>query len=79
VLGQVEEQLAHEPGLSTRKRRALRPNPIAPWQLRLGDVRVFYAIEEQPQPRVKAPTKDEVDKLLTIAPIYRIKIVVRGR
>jgi hypothetical protein len=30
----------------------LRPNLIAPWELRLGDVRVFYAIEAQPEPRV---------------------------
>lgn len=52
VLDQVEEQLALEPGVPTRKRKVLRPNPIAPWELRLGDVRVFYAIEEQPEPKV---------------------------
>jgi mRNA-degrading endonuclease RelE of RelBE toxin-antitoxin system len=34
--------------LPTRKRKVLRPNPIAPWELRLGDIRVFYEIEEEP-------------------------------
>jgi mRNA-degrading endonuclease RelE of RelBE toxin-antitoxin system len=52
VLDRVEQQLAHEPGMPTRKRKVLRANPIAPWELRLGDIRVFYAIEEQPEPRV---------------------------
>ena len=52
VLDQVEEQLSHEPALPTRNRKVLRPNPIAPWELRLGDVRVFYAVEEEPEPRV---------------------------
>jgi mRNA-degrading endonuclease RelE of RelBE toxin-antitoxin system len=52
VLDQIEEQLVHEPALPTRKRKVLRPNPIAPWELRLGAVRVFYAVEEEPEPRV---------------------------
>jgi hypothetical protein len=51
-LDPVEEQLAHEPSLPTRKRKALRPNPIAPWELRLGDVRVFYVVEKKPEPLV---------------------------
>jgi mRNA-degrading endonuclease RelE of RelBE toxin-antitoxin system len=52
VLDQVEAHLTHEPALASRKRKVLRPNPIAPWELRLGEVRVFYAVEEQPEPRV---------------------------
>jgi len=52
VLDQVDEQLAHQPMLPTRKRKLLRPNPIAPWELRLGDIRVFYEVQEEPVPRV---------------------------
>ncbi len=52
VLNQVEIQLTHEPALPTRKRKVLQPNPVAPWELRLGDLRVFYAVEEQPEHRV---------------------------
>ncbi|MFQ5744990.1 MAG: type II toxin-antitoxin system RelE/ParE family toxin [Acidobacteriota bacterium] len=53
VVDQVDEQLTHEPALPTRKRKLLRPNPIAPWELRLGDVRVFYDVQEQPDGLVK--------------------------
>ena len=53
VIDQVEEQLTHEPKLPTRKRKVLRPNPIAPWELRLGDVRVFYDVQDEPAPLVK--------------------------
>ncbi len=30
----------------------MRPNPIAPWELRVGILRVYYDIQEQPKPRV---------------------------
>ena len=46
VVDQVDEQLTHEPMLPTRKRKLLGPNPIAPWELRLGDIRVFYDVQE---------------------------------
>ena len=52
VVDQVDEQLTHEPMLPTRKRRLLRPNPIAPWELRLGDIRIFYSVQEEPAPSV---------------------------
>jgi mRNA-degrading endonuclease RelE of RelBE toxin-antitoxin system len=48
VVNDVELQLTHQPMLPTRKRTLLRPNLIAPWELRLGDIRVFYSIQEQP-------------------------------
>ena len=48
VVEQVDAQLAYQPTLPTRKRKLLRPNPLAPWELRLGEVRVFYSVEEQP-------------------------------
>jgi mRNA-degrading endonuclease RelE of RelBE toxin-antitoxin system len=44
VLDGIEEQLLHEPLRETRNRKLLRPNPIAPWELRLGDLRVFYDV-----------------------------------
>ena len=48
VVDEVDEQLAHQPTLPTRKRKLLRPNPIAPWELRVGDIRVFYEVQEEP-------------------------------
>lgn len=53
VVDQVDEQLALEPKLPTRKRKLLRPNPVAPWELRLGDIRVFYDVQEEPESLVK--------------------------
>jgi mRNA-degrading endonuclease RelE of RelBE toxin-antitoxin system len=48
VFDVVDEQLANEPGLETRNRKPMRPNPIAPWELRIGDLRVYYDIAEEP-------------------------------
>jgi mRNA-degrading endonuclease RelE of RelBE toxin-antitoxin system len=52
VFDTVERQLAHEPNVETRNRKPMRPNPIAPWELRIGNLRVYYDIEEQPELRV---------------------------
>lgn len=42
VLNAVRIQLRHEPMRETRNRKPLRPNPLAPWELRVGVLRVFY-------------------------------------
>jgi mRNA-degrading endonuclease RelE of RelBE toxin-antitoxin system len=44
VLDTIERQLLHEPLKETRHRKPLRPNPIAPWELRVGPLRVFYDV-----------------------------------
>lgn len=36
ILDAVDEQLTHEPTVETRNRKPMRPNPIAPWELRVG-------------------------------------------
>ena len=49
VLDAIERQLGREPLLETRNRKPLRPNPLAPWELRVGSLRVFYEVaNEQP-------------------------------
>ena len=30
----------------------MRPNPLAPWELRVGDLRIYYAVEAGPEPKV---------------------------
>ena len=47
VVHAIEEQLVHEPLVETRNRKPLRPNPIAPWELRVEDLRVFFDVKEQ--------------------------------
>ena len=49
VFDAVDTQLVHQPAVETRQRKPMRPNPIAPWELRVGDLRVYYDITEEPQ------------------------------
>jgi mRNA-degrading endonuclease RelE of RelBE toxin-antitoxin system len=52
VLRAIEIQLTHEPLRETRNRKPLRPNPVAPWELRVGRLRVFYDVAEGQPPTV---------------------------
>jgi mRNA-degrading endonuclease RelE of RelBE toxin-antitoxin system len=45
VLDAVKVQLRYEPLRETRNRKPLRPNPLAPWELRVGLLRVFYEVD----------------------------------
>ena len=49
VFDAVDEQLAHQPTVETRNRKPMRPNPLAPWELRIGELRVYYDVEEEPE------------------------------
>ncbi len=52
VLDEVDAQLRHQPTIETRNRKRMRPNPLAPWELRIGTLRVYYDVEEAPEPKV---------------------------
>lgn len=52
VLDAVGTQLSHQPAVETRNRKPMRPNPVAPWELRIGVLRVYYDVEESPDPVV---------------------------
>ena len=54
ILDAIEEFLEVDPDLESKRRRPLRPNPLAPWELRLGDYRVFYEITAERLVRVLA-------------------------
>jgi mRNA-degrading endonuclease RelE of RelBE toxin-antitoxin system len=43
----VTEQLTHQPDQPTRHRKKLEDNELAPWELRIGDFRVFYDIDTE--------------------------------
>ena len=45
VLDELQEQLAHEPATETRRRKRLRPNLLAEWELQVGSFRVCYDVE----------------------------------
>jgi mRNA-degrading endonuclease RelE of RelBE toxin-antitoxin system len=46
ILDAVAEFLEVDANVESRKRKQMRPNPLAPWELRIGDHRVFYEIRE---------------------------------
>ena len=52
VLDAVDKQLAHQPTMITKNRKPMRPNPVAPWELRVGTLRVYYDVEEEAEPVV---------------------------
>ena len=45
VVDRVEAMLATDPDIETRNRKRPRPNPLAPWELRIGDLRVFTDVD----------------------------------
>jgi mRNA-degrading endonuclease RelE of RelBE toxin-antitoxin system len=55
VLDKIDEQLLHQPDVPTRNRKPMRPNALAPWELRIGSLRVYYLVDvEQSLVRVVA-------------------------
>ena len=52
VLDAVDEQLMQQPAVETRNRKPMRPNLLPPWELRIGNLRVYYDVEEDPEPVV---------------------------
>lgn len=53
VLDGVERRLTYQPAVETRNRKPMRPNPIAPWELRIGVLRVYYDVEREPDAVVR--------------------------
>ena len=35
--------------MPTRQRKVLRANAVAPWELRIGDLRVYYEVKDDPE------------------------------
>lgn len=65
VLDSIEQHLSFEPTNLTRNRKPLRQNEISEWELRLGDFRVFYDVDESRLAvRVKAVGRKEHNRLL---------------
>jgi len=46
IISAVQIQLRHEPTVETRKRKRLRPNVVAEWELRVGKFRVLYNVDD---------------------------------
>lgn len=53
VVDAISEQLRHEPTVVTRRRKPLRANPLAPWELRVGPYRVYFDVAQEPIQEVR--------------------------
>ncbi len=47
ILNAIHQQLPHQALDEARNRKRLRPNPLAEWELRVGNFRVFYNVDEE--------------------------------
>lgn len=70
VLDAIGNQLAHEPLVETRRRKPLRPNPVAPWELCVGRLRVFYEVAHDPRDTVR---------ILAVGRKRRNAVVIAGK
>lgn len=50
VLAAIVEQLSYPPTVETRNRKRMRANPLASWELRVDNLRVYYDILEATEP-----------------------------
>jgi mRNA-degrading endonuclease RelE of RelBE toxin-antitoxin system len=62
-------RLPNEPTVENRNRKRLRPNPVAPWELRVGRLRVYFDVEESPR---------RVVTIQAVGVKDRSRLVIRG-
>jgi len=46
IISGIKKYLSDDANVETNRKKQLRPNELAPWELRIGNYRVFYDIEE---------------------------------
>ena len=52
VLDGIARHLTVDTMVETRNRKPMRPNPLAPWEVRLGKLRVYFDVVSEPEPVV---------------------------
>jgi mRNA-degrading endonuclease RelE of RelBE toxin-antitoxin system len=45
IIDAIALQLVHQPDHPTQHRKLLEKNGLAPWELRVGDIHVFYDVD----------------------------------
>jgi len=70
IVDAVDRQLSEEPFRETRNRKPMRPNPVAPWELRIGVLRVYYDIVEE--------TSGPLVRVLAIGIKQRNRVLIGG-
>jgi len=52
VLDTIDRQLVNQRNVETRNRKPMRPNALAPWELRIGRLRVYYDVGQEPESKI---------------------------
>jgi len=52
VFDAVDRQLRYQPTIQTKNRKHMRPNPLATWELRIHNLRVYYDVLTDPEATV---------------------------
>ncbi len=47
ILQGIKKYLTEDAHTEMVRKKRLRPNPLAPWELKLGDYRIFYDLETE--------------------------------
>jgi mRNA-degrading endonuclease RelE of RelBE toxin-antitoxin system len=47
IVDAIAVHLTHQPDQPTRHHKTLEDNPLAPWELRVGNFRVFYDVDRE--------------------------------
>ena len=68
IVAGIIAHLKADAEIRTRKKKPLRPNPIAPWELRVDKYRVFYSIEPE-----------SVVKIVAVGHKVHNDLLIRGR
>lgn len=46
IIDGIKQHLRNEPDVASKRKKQLRPNQIAPWELRVDIYRIFYEVNE---------------------------------
>lgn len=68
IVKAILKHLQADANIETRKRKQLLPNPIAPWELRVGKYRIFYEITEK-----------QIVKILAVGHKEHNELFIRGK
>jgi mRNA-degrading endonuclease RelE of RelBE toxin-antitoxin system len=72
IVAGIMTYLKRDAETETRRKKQLRPNPIAPWELRLDRFRVFYSVEERPNLKIVAVGHKEHNDLFIRGRMVRL-------
>ena len=68
VIEGTKRYLRENANVVSKRRKQLRPNELAPWELKIGNYRVFYDFEE-----------DNIVKIIAVGFKHHNELYIRGR